>query len=98
MDREISRWKSKPLGIFQHDQVDRQESPSSDITQCPTETGDPSDILVRGDFWKEGIIKDISFRKTDIGDDEENRSHPIIARMNKIKEAREEDTGETENH
>ena len=98
MDTEIANRKSQPFWVLQHDQVDRQESPSSDITQCPSETRNPADILVGRDLREKRIIKDVSFCKADISKDEKGCAHPIITRMNEIKETGEKDAAKTKGH
>jgi hypothetical protein len=98
LNREISSRKSKPLWIFQHDQVDRQERSPADISQCPSETRNPTDIFIGRDFREKGIVIDIAASETNIGDDKEDRTSPIVACMHKIEEARKENSGITENH
>ena len=96
MDGERPGRITDHLRIFQHDQVEGQEGPSSNISECPSKAGDPTNILIGRDVREEGIVKDISSGKTDVRDDEKDCSHPIITGMDQGEESCKENGCVTE--
>ncbi len=71
--------KSQPVGVPQHDEVDGQERPAPDVTQGPTQARYATDGLIRRDFRQETVVENITPRKPDISQDEEEGTKPIIS-------------------
>src|SRR5205809_4264159 len=70
--------QAKPFRTLDHDQVQGQKESPADITQGPSEAGNPPDRGRSGNFVQERVIKTVAGRKPNVGQDQKYGGLPII--------------------